>query len=285
MHETRSLGVERVLLEDGAHQLLGGVEDRVGVVVVDGDRAAEGSELHAPDSAVFLSRSTSAGVSRRASPGASDAEPQRPEGHPLELLDGVADRLAHAPDLPLAALGDRELEQARLGLTDPRGARAAVVQLHPLAQPPQRRLGDRAPARRGRGRRARRRSADGSGGSPARRRSSAGSGPVVVGVEPADRIQPPLAVDELGDDRAAVRVARRRDDARPACSRATPRAAPARPGRPSTSTPLARRRRAPDRSPPRRRRARARRRSASRPRAGTPRPRARGIARAARATG
>ncbi len=54
---------------------------------------------------------TSAGVSRRCAPGAG-AEPQRPEGDALERVDGMADRLAHPPDLALAALVDGHLEHA-----------------------------------------------------------------------------------------------------------------------------------------------------------------------------
>ena len=42
--------------------------------------------------------------------GRQPAEPHRPERHPLERGDRMADRLAHAPHLALAALVDRELD-------------------------------------------------------------------------------------------------------------------------------------------------------------------------------
>src|SRR4051794_16692885 len=75
-------------------------------------------------------------------PGRQRPEAQRPERDPLERLDPVADRLAHPAHLALAPLVDRELELARPDPPHLRRRGAAVVELDPLAQPPQRGLAD-----------------------------------------------------------------------------------------------------------------------------------------------
>src|SRR3954467_4092303 len=63
-------------------------------------------------------------------------EPQRPERQALERLDPVADRLAHPPDLALAALVDRQLELAGPDPPHLRGRGPAVLEPHPPAPPP-----------------------------------------------------------------------------------------------------------------------------------------------------
>src|SRR3954452_21607749 len=62
-------------------------------------------------------------------------ELERPEPHAPQRDDAVADRLAHAPDLALSALADRQLQHARAHLAHLGRPRAAVVQVDALAQP------------------------------------------------------------------------------------------------------------------------------------------------------
>ena len=100
----------------------------------------------------------------------------------------MADRLAHAPDLALAALVDRELEHVGPQLAHLGGRRAAVVELDAVAQRAQRAVGDRAPPTR---------ATVGLGHLVARVREAVGELAVVgqqdqagrVGVEAADRVE------------------------------------------------------------------------------------------------
>ena len=94
---------------------------------------------------------------------------ERTDAHPHQPLHGVADRLAHAPDLTVAALVDGDAQHARLGLAHLGRGGDAVVELDAVAQPAQA-PGARRPPRPGPGTPSRRRSSDGSGGGPGRRR-------------------------------------------------------------------------------------------------------------------
>src|ERR1044072_6098411 len=69
-------------------------------------------------------------------------EAQRPEPHAFERPDAMADALAHALDLVVAAFADRDLEDAGTDLTHLRGQRPAVVEVDALAQQSQRLLPD-----------------------------------------------------------------------------------------------------------------------------------------------
>src|SRR5207302_3070360 len=62
------------------------------------------------------------------------SEAQRAEGDAAQLDHGVADRLEHAADLALAALGDHQLDLLAVDAAGPRGGGAAVVELDTLAQ-------------------------------------------------------------------------------------------------------------------------------------------------------
>src|SRR5215203_4167374 len=143
--------------------------------------------------------------------GRQAAEPERAEGHPLERLDAVPDRLAHPPHLALATLVDGDLELARGDATDLRRRGAAVVELDALAELAQRRLVHRRAADDG---------AVGLGHLERRVGEAVGELPVVgeqdqagaVGVEAADRIEAAVGLDEVDDRLAAVRVAGGRDD-------------------------------------------------------------------------
>src|SRR3954447_10872851 len=75
--------------------------------------------------------------------GLQAAEAQRPESDPLERLDGVADRVAHAAHLALAALADGQLEPVAGEPADVRGGGRPVLELDALAQRPERRLANR----------------------------------------------------------------------------------------------------------------------------------------------
>ena len=172
-------------------------------------------------SARCSARGTSSLGERSSAPGARRArrrslERADPGAH--EAGHGVADGLAHPPDLAVAALVDR----------DPQHARARLRHLR------RRRSG----RRRARRRRAGAASAPGLTGPPstvARYSLSTpwrGVGDAVgqlavvgqqqqalgVGVEPADREHPRLGRHELDDGRPAVGVLGRRDDAGAACS-------------------------------------------------------------------
>src|SRR5215217_8702308 len=71
------------------------------------------------------------------------AQPQRAEGDALEVDHRVPHRLEHAAHLALAALVDRDLHLVRRDPAGPRRPRAAVVELHALAQRPEGGLTDR----------------------------------------------------------------------------------------------------------------------------------------------
>src|SRR5262245_62000817 len=62
------------------------------------------------------------------------AEAERAEGHALQLDDPVADRLQHPAHLALAALADRELDDAGRGLAHLRRRGAPVLEPHALPQ-------------------------------------------------------------------------------------------------------------------------------------------------------
>ena len=72
---------------------------------------------HAKSPAADLAAARAAARSPAGAAGAAPrrrrAELQRPEAHALERAHRMADRLAHPPDLALAALADRELEHVR----------------------------------------------------------------------------------------------------------------------------------------------------------------------------
>ena len=67
--------------------------------------------------------------------GAEVTEAQRAERDPLQGDDAVADGLAHAPDLALAALVDGQLELMRADEPNARGRRAPGVEVDPLRSP------------------------------------------------------------------------------------------------------------------------------------------------------
>ena len=135
-------------------------------------------------------------VSRRCSPGSSSPSRSGPKRDALERAHAVADRLAHPPHLALAALVDRELEPVRRRAGAPARARCA-----PSSSSTPSRSARSAGSRTG-GLRDRR--AVGRGTSKRRVREPVGELAVVgqqdqaggVGVEPADRVQAPLARDE-----------------------------------------------------------------------------------------
>jgi len=62
------------------------------------------------------------------------AELERPERDPLEHPDRVPDPLAHAPDLALSPLADRQLERVGGEPRDPRRRGSAVLQHDALPQ-------------------------------------------------------------------------------------------------------------------------------------------------------
>ena len=207
------LAVERVLFEDRAHQLLGGIEDRVAVVAVDRDGAAQGPELHAPDSAVFLSRSTSAASSSRASPGASEPSRSGPNATRSSSSTGwpTASHMRRTCRLRPSAI----VSSSRPGS----GWRTPAGLVRPSSSS--------TPSR------SRRSACSGTGAGCDARAVDALDAVARVGqavgelavvrqqdqagrrrIEPADRVKPPLAVDELGDDRPAVGVLGGRDHAR-----------------------------------------------------------------------
>ena len=142
---------------------------------------------------------------------------QRADAHPHQALHGMADRLAHPPHLAVAALVDRDPQHARARLGHLRRRGRPVVQLDAVAQPAQRR----------RRRRCRATSATYSFSMPwlgwVSRLASSPSlvnkqQPLGVDVEPPDREDPRLGGHEVDDRRAALRVARRGDHTRAACS-------------------------------------------------------------------
>ena len=158
----------------------------------------------------FRSRSTSAARQPAVAAEREVAEPQRAERDPLEPHDVVADRLAHPPHLPLAALVQHDLEPVRGEPAHARRRGPAVLELHAVAQPPQRRLAHRRAAHLGavdarhlerRVRQAVRELA------VVRQQQQAGG----VGVEPPDRVEALAARHERDDRRAALRVLRRAD--------------------------------------------------------------------------
>ena len=130
---------------------------------------------------------------------------------------GMADRLAHAPHLAVAALVDREAQQRRRRRSDDLGRRGeAVVELDALAQPAQRAPATASPST----------SARYSFSTPKRRVGEpVGEVAVVgeqqqalgVGVEAPDREHPGLGRHEVDHGRPALRVVGGGDHARPAC--------------------------------------------------------------------
>src|ERR1700677_3391110 len=58
---------------------------------------------------------------------------QRTERDSLKREHGMTDRLAHAPDLPVATLVDRQLDQIRLHTTHARRRGETILQLNPVA--------------------------------------------------------------------------------------------------------------------------------------------------------
>ena len=105
---------------------------------------------------------------------------ERSDAHADEAAHGMADRLAHPPDLAVATFVDRDPQDSRRRLGHlGRGGRS-IVELDSFAQGADRRRADAASARRPRPRRGtpcRRPSTGGRHGWPARRRWSAGAGP------------------------------------------------------------------------------------------------------------
>ncbi len=72
----------------------------------------------------------------------------RAEADPLQRDDLVAHRLGHPADLPVAALAQGDLDPALAGAADPRLPRRSVIQLDPVPQPGQLRIGRGLPERR-----------------------------------------------------------------------------------------------------------------------------------------
>ena len=101
---------------------------------------------------------------------------QRAEADPHQAPDRVADGLAHAADLAVAALVDHEADHVRLHQRRPRRGGRAVVEHHALAQPAEH-APRRATARPTPGTPSPRRTTDGSAGGRGRRRWSAAGGP------------------------------------------------------------------------------------------------------------
>ena len=129
------VGVEPVALEQLAHQLLGGVQDRLRLVGVDRGGAAKSDQPHGGAPTARLPQLLD--LHRRQPPVLALlelAEPQRPEAHALERDHRMADRLEHPPHLPLAALVDGDLDAVGREPLRARGGRAAVVELDAGAQ-------------------------------------------------------------------------------------------------------------------------------------------------------
>ena len=209
---------------------------RSALVGVDGGGAAQGEQAHGGADAIGAPRRPAA--ARRGDPAALaqllDLRGREPARGALRRgrrgaagrrrsrsssLDRVADRLAHPPDLALAALVDR---RARAGRARAARTRAGAVRPSSSSTPSRSarsarsRTGGRATCR-----------AVGLRDLEARVREAVGELAVVgeqdqaggVGVEAADRVEPRRAsVDEVDDGAAAVRVLGGGDDARPACS-------------------------------------------------------------------
>ena len=227
-----ALGLQAVAGDDLAHEPLGRGEDVSGIVAIDGDRAAQGEQAHGrgilagprarrpipgrvpPAGGLVQARRTSAGVERRCAPSPRRVEPQRPERDALEALHRVADGGAHALDLALAPLVDAQLD---LVGADPARPRAGAVG-RPRARTPARRRVQRALATGAPRRSPGRSCADLVARVAEAVRQLAVVGqqdqPGHVGVQAPDRVQARVGGHELGDRRAALGVARRRDDAR-----------------------------------------------------------------------
>ena len=197
-------------------------EDLVGVVAVDGDRAAEGEQPHgrgilpgrlrAPPRPLAQPLDLGRRASRRCCARPQPAEPQRAEATRCERAHRMADRRAHALDLALAPLVDASARARRARAGAPARARSAVVELDPVAQRAQRALARRAA---GDLRAVGARHLVARMGQAVRQLAVVGQQDQAggVGVEPADRVQARAVGHELDDRRAAVGVARGRDDA------------------------------------------------------------------------
>ena len=150
--------VDAVALEHLLEQRDDPLVDLLGGVVVDGGGAAQGSDgsghrrrCYVPGLAAVgaaAARSERAHLVRGERRATRPASSARSASGPMRVrtrrTHGVADRLAHPPDLAVAALVDRE-RAAALGADERRLGRRgeAVVELDALAQPAQ-----RGPARR-----------------------------------------------------------------------------------------------------------------------------------------
>jgi len=144
--------------------------------------------------------------------GAKAAKLERAEADSLERRDRVPDLLAHAPDLPLAALVDRELDRVRRHAPDPCRRAAPVLELDAFAQSPQRPLAHR---RTGHHRPVGLLDLEPRVGQPVRKLAVVGEQdqPRGVAVEPANGIQPDRCGHERDDRRAPLGVASGRNDA------------------------------------------------------------------------
>jgi len=138
------------------------------------------------------------------------AQAQRAESDALEPQDRVPDRVEHAPDLPLAALVQHELDAVGREPPRARGGGHAVLQRHALAQPAQCRLPHRRVAhlRAVDARHLERRVRE-----PVRELAVVGEQeqPGRVRVQAADRVEPLAAAHERDDRRAPLRVLRGAD--------------------------------------------------------------------------
>ena len=151
---------------------------------------------------------SAAGARRaRGRPGAAGRSATR-----SQLEHRVADRLAHAPHLAVAALADRELDHVAAPRGAPAPARWGRRRAPRRRAAPQRAAPRPARRRRARGRSSAPRSAGGSAGWRARRRWSAGSARSSRrrAARPGYRRRP-LGGHQLDHGRAAVRVARGRE--------------------------------------------------------------------------